>query len=59
MRPNEKDPALRKFFSYCPLCGAHSDEHGQGDVSDSDLLLWEPEIAALFDKLQEVKKGSE
>jgi hypothetical protein len=41
---------------YCPLCGAHKFEYGEGKATDADVLRWAEEIGKLFDRLIQVKQ---
>lgn len=46
-----------RMDSFCPLCGAHPKEHGEGE--EANLLLWEKEITELYQRLLNLKKESE
>lgn len=44
--------------AYCPLCGAHEIEHGEGEVDDKALLLWAEQIEALYTRLKQVQEST-
>ena len=42
-------------LTFCPLCGAHEHEHGEGKPTNEEILLWDEEISELWLTLQELK----
>lgn len=44
-------------INFCPLCLAHPDEHGEGREQDADILQWDVDITALYEKLQTLKSS--
>ena len=36
---------------YCPLCGAHESEQGEGEATDAEVLLWRGGIINLHGRL--------
>ncbi len=44
---------------YCPLCGAHELEWGEGEADDDTVLEFKPEFETLWKKLEQVKERKE
>jgi hypothetical protein len=43
---------------YCPLCGAHSFEYGEGETHPQQLEEWKEAVKALYEKLFPADQGS-
>lgn len=48
---------MKDESEYCPLCGAHQLEWGQGEASDETLLEQEKEIEELLKKCVVIREG--